>query len=94
MGERIFNPERCFSLRKGLRRQDDYISQRFYTEPLTIGRKKEAFIPWEEYEKLLDDYYRQRGWDPASGVSTRQKLQSSGLAFAAERLARRGIYGT
>ena len=94
VGERIYNLERCFNVREGFRRQDDYIPQRFHTEPLTMGPKKGSFIPPEEYEKLLDDYYHQRGWDPTNGVPTRQKLQSIGLALAAEELGKLGFYGT
>jgi len=94
MGERIFNLERCFNVREGFRRQDDYIPQRLHTEPLTIGPKKGAFIPREEYEEVLDDYYRQMGWEPTIGAPTRQKLQSLGLDFAAKELANLGIYGT
>jgi len=94
VGERIFNLERCFNVREGFRRQDDYIPQRFHTEPLTMGPKKGSFIPQEEYEKLLNDYYHQREWDTASGVPTRLKLYSLGLDFAAKELAKLGIYGT
>ncbi len=94
MGGWIFNLERCFNVREGFRRQDDYVPQRFHTEPLTIGPKKGAFIPREEYDKLLDDYYRQRGWEPTTGVPTRQKLHLLKLTFAAEELEKLGIYGT
>jgi len=94
MGERIFNLERCFNVREGFRRQDDYIPQRFHSEPLTVCSKKGAFIPHEEYDKLLDDYYRQREWDLTTGIPTRHKLQSLRLTFASEELEKLGIYGT
>lgn len=94
MGERIFNLERCFNVRERFHRQDDYIPQRFHTEPFTVGSKKRAFIPREEYDKLLDDYYRQREWESTTGVPTRQKLQSLRLTFASEELEKLGIYGT
>jgi aldehyde:ferredoxin oxidoreductase len=76
IGERIWNLERLFNNRAGLGRADDSLPPRMLEEPLTEGASKGHVVPLEE---LLDDYYRQRGWD-ADGRPTRAKLAELGLA--------------
>jgi aldehyde:ferredoxin oxidoreductase len=76
IGDRIWNLERVFNNRAGLGRQDDSLPPRMLTEPLTEGASKGHVVPLEE---MLDDYYRQRGWDP-QGRPTPEKLQQLGLA--------------
>jgi aldehyde:ferredoxin oxidoreductase len=76
IGERIWNLERLFNHRAGLGREDDSLPPRMLKEPLTEGASKGHVVPLDE---LLDDYYRQRGWD-ADGRPTREKLAELGLA--------------
>jgi aldehyde:ferredoxin oxidoreductase len=76
IGERIWNLERLFNNRAGFGRADDSLPPRMLEEPLTEGASKGHVVPLEE---LLDDYYRQRGWD-ADGRPTRAKLAELGLA--------------
>ena len=33
----------------------------------------------EEFERMKDEYYRLRGWDVASGLQTKKKLDELGL---------------
>lgn len=49
---------RHYNLREGLRREDDLLPARLYREPLGPDSLTE-----EEFNYLLADYYRQRGWD-------------------------------
>ncbi len=76
IGERIWNLERLFNQRAGLGRGDDSLPPRMLNEPLAEGASKGHVVPLDE---LLDDYYRQRGWD-AEGRPTREKLAELGLA--------------
>ena len=85
-GERIFNLEKCFNYREGFRRIDESLPERFYTEPFTVGPRKGAVINREEFRKLMDDYYIERGWDQKTTKPSREKLTSLGLEFAWEEI--------
>lgn len=87
-GERIYNIERAFNVREGVygSRQDDYLPERFYREPQTIGPGAGSYIPKEKYDLMLDEYYEARGWDKETGWPTRQKLEELGLKYVADDL--------
>jgi aldehyde:ferredoxin oxidoreductase len=59
MAARVTNLTRRFNLREGLTRADDFLPKRLLTEKLPDGRG----ITKEELTRLIDDYYRLRGWD-------------------------------
>jgi aldehyde:ferredoxin oxidoreductase len=73
IGERIVNLERLFIAREGITRKDDTLPKRFLKEPLPEGSGTSvgAVI---DLEPMLDEYYRARGWDIASGLPTAEKL--------------------
>jgi len=56
----ITDNTRRFNLREGLTAKDDGLPRRFFTEPLPETGK---IIREEDYQKLISDYYRARGWD-------------------------------
>jgi aldehyde:ferredoxin oxidoreductase len=72
-GERIYNLERLFLIREGLDRKDDRVPERFH-EPWHYGFQKGSCIDKEKFETLLDEYYREHGWD-ADGIPTRETLE-------------------
>ncbi len=78
-GERVYNVEKLFNLREGLRREADYPPIRFFEEEMPDGPAKGAKLNREEYDRLLDDYYVARGWDKTTGEPTPEKLRSLGL---------------
>jgi aldehyde:ferredoxin oxidoreductase len=82
-GERVTNLERCFNVQCGVRRKDDALPKRFM-EPKKEGAAA-GKVP--EIEKMLDEYYRFRGWT-LNGVPTREKLYELGLGDAAEKIAK------
>ena len=53
--------------------------------------RKGAVVDREAYEKIKDDYYQARGWDVATGLQTRRKLNELGLPEVAIDLGRRGL---
>lgn len=61
---------RLFNLREGFTRADDRLPERF-SEPLP----KHPGFPREAQEKIVTDYYVEYGWDPATGVPTRETIQ-------------------
>lgn len=85
-GERIFNLEKCFNFREGFRRRDDVLPARFFEEPLTIGSKKGAVLNYEDFEKVMDNYYSERDWELRTTKPSREKLYSLGLDFAWEEI--------
>jgi aldehyde:ferredoxin oxidoreductase len=44
-----------------------------------------------EFENMKTEYYSHRGWDPATGLLTRAKLDDLGLQDVANDLAGRGL---
>jgi len=86
VGERINNVAKAFNMRQGLDKSDDTLPARLMEEPLKAGGSKDHAITREELEKMLTEYYTQRGWHPETGVPTRAKLEELGLAQIADQL--------
>lgn len=87
--DRIWNLERAFNIRFGFGKETDTMPRRLLEEPLIEGPS--AGHVWER-DPLLADYYRVRGWDPETGVPTRETLEKYGLDYVADDLAREGYY--
>ena len=73
--DRVYTLERLFLTKAGIARADDKLSPRM-SEPMPAGPIEGEIF---DLSRLLDDYYRARGWD-ANGVPTRDKLESLGIA--------------
>jgi aldehyde:ferredoxin oxidoreductase len=74
-GERAWNLKRVINHRLGLRRANDKLPKPL-REPYPDGGSA-GFVP--DFETMLTAYYAARGWDPATGYPTRQKLSNLGL---------------
>ena len=90
-------------------RKDDTLPEDWHTEPLKRGvmdpdclvpgkngetvSRKGAVVDRQEFERMKDEYYRIRGWDIATGLQTRQPLESLGLKDVADDLEQRGLLG-
>jgi aldehyde:ferredoxin oxidoreductase len=70
---------RAVNVRRGLRRADEKPPEDHW---------KKRFPELEE--KLLDAYYKFKGWDK-QGIPTKETLQELDLAYVAEDLEQRGI---
>ncbi len=74
--ERIATLEKLFNLKAGMTRADDDLPKRFKYEAITIERR-ERVISEDVRERMLDDYYMDRGWnrdgEPLTG--TLQELE-------------------
>ncbi len=73
-GERIWNLLRLFNVREGFRAVDDSLPPRFSMEPLRSGATAGRLLPREQFDSMLQEYYRLRGWDTL-GVPTPEKLR-------------------
>lgn len=69
VGRRIVDLERAFLNREGIRRRDDTLPRRYFDEPLPHGVAKGHRIEREQFAKMLDRYYRLRGWDQEGVVA-------------------------
>lgn len=94
-GEREMLLERSFNARQGIRRMHDYPAPFYweakYGEPHPLYKDAKLPLTREQYEKILDEYYRLRGCDLATGIPTRAKLEEVGLGDVAADLARRKL---
>ncbi|MEM3493763.1 MAG: aldehyde ferredoxin oxidoreductase family protein [Thermoplasmata archaeon] len=89
-GERIYNVERAFIVREGVRRKDDIPPEREFNEPYPTGKMKGFRLEREKYEKLLSAYYELHGWDE-DGVPTENRLRKLGLGDLIEPLKQAGV---
>lgn len=79
IGERVWNLEKCFNVREGLRRDEDRIPARLLDYPLPTGPKAGAVFTTAQQDAALDSYYRSRGWDEKTSLPKPEKLRSLGL---------------
>jgi len=77
-------------VREGFSRTDDRLPDRFVNEPMPDGAAKGQVV---ELDALLDQYYRERGWNPENGYPTRSKLEELGLSDIADELEALGRLG-
>jgi len=85
-GERVYNLEKAMNYREGFRREDDNLPDRFFEEPLTVGPKKGAVLNRDEFSKIMDNYYKERGWDIKTSKPGPGKLKSLGLEFVLKEI--------
>lgn len=85
-GERIVNLNRMFNVREGIRRADDSLPERLTKEPAPGGPSKGQVV---ELDRMLDEYYRLRGWDLKTGLPKVAKLRELGLSFTVKDLPKR-----
>jgi aldehyde:ferredoxin oxidoreductase len=55
----VIDLTRKFNLREGITKADDTLPKRFFEEPIGPEGK---ILKREDFEKMLGDYYRLRGW--------------------------------
>jgi len=87
-GERIVNLERCYDVEAGITRADDSLPRRFLTERLPEGDSKGEVV---ELDRMLDDYYYERGWDKETGIPSARTIKRLGLDFTLPRLRANGV---
>jgi aldehyde:ferredoxin oxidoreductase len=89
--ERIYNLERAFICREGIRRKDDHLIGKWAEGPVPSGPYKGEELDPRKWEEMLDEYYRLRGWDE-NGVPTKEKLKALELEDVAASLDKAGVY--
>jgi aldehyde:ferredoxin oxidoreductase len=97
IGERIVNLERAILVREGRRKKDDTVGEYHFRVPET------EVPPWElpldpppvadkeKFERMRDEFYEIRGWDPDTGIPTEVKLRELELDDVADQLIKEGL---
>ncbi|OPZ38526.1 MAG: putative oxidoreductase YdhV [Synergistetes bacterium ADurb.BinA166] len=93
-GRWIVEAEKAFNtVHAGFGREDDALPDRVMEEPLTFGPYKGAVMERESFERMLDEYYAERGWDARTGRQTKEGLAAIGAHDIAEYLEKGGLDG-
>ncbi|REA02818.1 aldehyde ferredoxin oxidoreductase [Haloferax sp. Atlit-6N] len=82
VGERVWNVTRLFNVREGISREDDALPATLQ-EPLGTGPRAGAVVDSDDFDSMLDAYYRRRGWDE-NGVPTAQTIDRLDLTELTE----------
>jgi aldehyde:ferredoxin oxidoreductase len=82
IGERAVNLARLFNIREGFTRSDDKLPARLH-EPLEGGPLTGTSIDRDAFEAAISALYVLKGWDPATGVPTAERLERLGLGQVA-----------
>jgi aldehyde:ferredoxin oxidoreductase len=83
VGERRINMMRAFNAREGFDSKDDIVPEKLF-KPLKGGASDGWKLDRDEVAKALEKYYEISGWDAATGVPTREKLEELDLAWVAD----------
>lgn len=86
IGERGTNLARLFNVREGFSRKDDVLPERLFVG-LENGALKGQAMPREDFERALTHLYALKGWDPETGIPSREKLNELSLGWAAHIVA-------
>ncbi len=81
IGERRLNMLRAFNARLGLDRSADMLPEKLFRPLAGEGPTAGVALSRVEVEAAKDEYYRQAGWDVASGNPTEATLERLGLAW-------------
>ncbi|MEB3788406.1 MAG: aldehyde ferredoxin oxidoreductase family protein [Desulfurococcales archaeon] len=80
VAERTITLERLVNLALGLSpREEDNLPRRLFEEPISDGPKKGERMDPGEFRRMKREYYLIRGWDPDTGVPTKEILYMLGL---------------
>ena len=90
IGERVNVLARCFNIREGIMRKDDYLPKRLAEEGIPSGASAGARTSIEDQDLLLDQYYELFGYD-SRGVPTLARLKDLGLSHVGDEFIKLGL---
>lgn len=91
IGRQVHNIEKAFNtLHGGFTREHDYPPERYWKEHVKSGPYRGERIDHETWERMLDEYYGLHGWDPKTGLQTRETFAGLDLKSVADRLGESG----
>lgn len=90
IGERVNVLARCFNIREGFMRKDDYLPKRLTEEGLPGGASAGVRTSKEDQDLLLDEYYEAFGYD-TRGVPKLGRLKDLGLSNVGDEFTKLGL---
>ncbi len=80
IADRAYTLERLFNIREGLKRDHDWLVDRYFDEKTTSGLDvvRGVSLDREKFKAMVDEYYELHGWDK-QGVPTKRTLEKLGL---------------
>ncbi|TET82519.1 aldehyde ferredoxin oxidoreductase [candidate division TA06 bacterium] len=80
IADRAYTLERLFNLREGLKRDDDWLVDRYFDEktPSGLDIVRNKSLDRKKFKAMIDEYYELHGWD-RKGVPTTKTLEELGL---------------
>lgn len=84
LGERRVNLLRAFNAREGIGREQDTLPEKMFKKALKGGATNDVKIDRQEWEEMMDHYYRLSEWDLTTGNPTQEKLESLGIGWVME----------
>ncbi|MFQ5906857.1 MAG: aldehyde ferredoxin oxidoreductase family protein, partial [bacterium] len=76
VADRAYTLERLFNIREGLKREDDWLVDRYFDEktPSGLDVVRGKSLDREKFKAMIDEYYELHGWNK-KGVPTRKILE-------------------
>jgi aldehyde:ferredoxin oxidoreductase len=62
-GERRINLTKIYNIREGIKPEADTLPERFFTDPITVGRWENYSIDKVKFQEMIQTYYAMMGWD-------------------------------
>jgi aldehyde:ferredoxin oxidoreductase len=90
--DRVYNIERAYLTKHGIRRKDDRPPLNFIHDPLPSGPSAGMTFDMEKFEVIRDAWYDLRGSDRKTGAPRRDTLEKLGLKYVADDLEKTGVY--
>lgn len=84
--ERICNIERAIVVRDGRTKEKDTIPEFFFKEPVPDGDQAGKKLDKAKFEKMKEEYYSLRGWDPDTGYQKAATLKKLGMEDVSKEL--------
>jgi len=78
VGERVWNLENLYNRKAGISKAQDTLPSRLFELPVKSGPSAGEAYDRSEFERLLNLYYRKRGWNEEGWPET-EKLRELGI---------------
>jgi aldehyde:ferredoxin oxidoreductase len=82
-GERRINLTKIYNIREGITVDQDTLPERFFTDPITVGRWSNYSIDKGKFQEMIQTYYAMMGWSEA-GIPRYSTLLSSRLEWVVD----------
>lgn len=79
-GRRVLDTERLINASFGLTRADDTLPKRYFDDPMPGRKAAGHHVDRAQFQEMLDDYYRERGWDADGRVPAAREREIAALA--------------